>query len=135
MRIYERQKPLISAAAGMSGFVLVGWLPNPGNTENFCGRAIRRITQNYVTLIKPISGFDKESYYLCKIVEKSCCAVVLFGVKNVTISTNRSSILDGVIQYHYLSIFKSKPIAMAALLAPIFFAPSSLGLPAFSPGR
>ena len=70
--------------------------------------------------------FDKESYYLCKIVEKSCCAVVLFGVKNVTISTNRSSILDGVIQYHYLSIFKSKPIAMAALLAPIFFAPSSL---------
>ena len=35
------QKPLISAAAGMSGFVLVGQIPNPGDAESFCGHAIQ----------------------------------------------------------------------------------------------
>ena len=32
---YKRRKPLISVSAGMGGFVLVGWLPNPGNTDKF----------------------------------------------------------------------------------------------------
>lgn len=37
---YKKRKPLISATAGMSGFVLVGRLPNPSKTETFCGYAI-----------------------------------------------------------------------------------------------
>ena len=31
-----------------------------------------------VTLLMPILGFDKESYYPLKIIEKSRCATMLF---------------------------------------------------------
>ena len=50
-----------------------------------------------VTLLLPFLGFDKESYYPRKIAEKSRCATVLFRVKNVTMSTNRTSFLEGVV--------------------------------------
>lgn len=47
-----------------------------------------------VTHLKPIWGVDKESYYLpLQNHRKSCCAAVLFRVKNVTMSTNRTSFL------------------------------------------
>lgn len=49
-----------------------------------------------VTHLKPVLGSDKESYYPRKIAEKSCCAAVLFRVKNVTVSTNRTPFLEGV---------------------------------------
>ena len=44
-----------------------------------------------VTLLQPILGFDKEPYYPLKIVEKSCCAAMLFRGKNVTMQADRTS--------------------------------------------
>ncbi len=37
-----------------------------------------QLSRENVTLLKPILGSDKESYYPLKIVEKSCCVAVLF---------------------------------------------------------
>ena len=58
-----------------------------------------------VTHLKLILGFDKESYYPLKIAEKSRCATVLFRGKNVTMSTNRTSFLGGMVSHHHPGCF------------------------------
>ena len=50
-----------------------------------------------VTLLVLILALDDKSYYPIKVTEKSHCAAVLFQVKNVTMLTNRTPPLEGVV--------------------------------------
>ena len=106
---------------------LLGGFPTPPKRRKICGYAIRGITQNNVTLLMPILGFDKKSYYPLKIAGKSCCAAVLFWVKDVTMSTNRSPFWAGVLSYHYLNHFRTKNRWYDCSFLPRFlYVPNSL---------